>query len=89
MGISSIAERVFKNRCLCRDDPPINRTGIILMMKKRRYIVAVIILILLMMSTGILMSRQILPLNHLLNQFDVVFIDFGPSIHKHHNVVVG
>ena len=59
------------------------------MMQQSRNVVAVIILVLLMISPRILMSGQVLPLDHLLYQLDVVFIDFGAPVHQHHHVVVG
>ena len=52
-------------------------------MKQRAYIIIV-----LMMRPRILMRGQVLPLDHLLNQLDVVFVDLGPPIHKHHYIVV-
>lgn len=53
-------------------------------MKQRAYIIIV-----LMMRPRILMRGQVLPLDHLLNELDVVLVDLGPPIHKHHHVVVG
>lgn len=63
-------------------------------MKQSRYIVTLIILVLvmvimIMVRARILMGGQILPLDHFLNQFDIIFVNLGSAIHQHHDIVVG
>ena len=70
------------------NDAVVDRVTVIvarLVMKKSGDIVALVILVLVMIKmvvcARILMSGQILPLDHFLDQFDIIFVNLGTAIH--------
>ena len=87
MSITADAKRILKYRILGgANDRGMAGSGIVtgLVMKERRYIVIVGVVL-----PGILVSGQILPLDNLLDKFDIVLVDLRPPIHQHHRVVMG
>ncbi len=70
------------------NDAVVDRVTVIvarLVMEKSGDIVALVILVLVMIKmvvcTRILMSGQILPLDHFLDQFDIIFVNLRTPIH--------
>ncbi len=70
------------------NDAVVDRVTVIvarLVMEKSGDIVALVILILVMIKmvvcARILMSGQILPLDHFLDQFDIIFVNLWTAIH--------
>ncbi len=70
------------------NDAIVDRVTVIvarLVMEKSGDIVALVILILVMIKmvvcARILMSGQILPLDHFLDQFDIIFVNLWTAIH--------